>query len=68
LKKVARFSGGRYDPAPEELFAESDRRVTRPIALWPWLLSVALALLLFDIALRRIDFTLHRPFARRPER
>lgn len=30
-----------------------------PFPLWPWLVTVALLLLMLDVALRRIDFSLH---------
>ncbi len=61
LRTVAETSGGRYAPAPEQLF---DLRGTaqRPVPLWPWLVTMALLLFLIDVALRRIDFSLHWPF------
>lgn len=64
LKAVARHSGGTYNPSASAVFSGTDRRVTRPVALWSWLLTVALGLLLVDVALRRVDFSLHWPFAR----
>ncbi|MDZ4778696.1 MAG: VWA domain-containing protein [Planctomycetia bacterium] len=62
LKSVARVSGGAYAPPPESLFAATDQTVTRPTQLWPFLASSALALFILDVALRRIDFSLHWPF------
>ena len=64
LKAVARHSGGTYNPAVSDVFSGSEHSVKRPVALWSWLLTVALGLLVFDVALRRIDFSLHWPFGR----
>lgn len=64
LKAVAESSGGRFNPDPAQLFDDDHRRATRYTDLWPWLLSVAMILLVVDIALRRIDFSMHQPFAR----
>lgn len=66
LKDIARHSGGAWDPSAEMVFADDERRVTRPTALWPWLLAAAFVLLVLDVALRRVDFSLHWPFARTP--
>ena len=66
LRSVAQASGGSFSPDPEELMtlASQDEKVTRPLPLWPYLCTSALVLLLFDVALRRIDFSLHWPFTR----
>ncbi|MCH2209872.1 MAG: VWA domain-containing protein [Fuerstiella sp.] len=64
LKNIARHSGGTYNPSTEAAFVGDSRRVTRPTALWPWLLTTAMGLLVLDVALRRIDFSLHWPFSR----
>ncbi len=61
LKDVARISGGRFNPEPGELFDRPDEWARRPTPLWSWLLSIAAFLLIPDVALRRIDFTLHLP-------
>jgi len=63
LKDIARLSGGTYEPLPEDIFSDDGRRVSRPTALWPSLLTIAMILWVFDVALRRIDFSLHWPFA-----
>lgn len=62
LQAVANASGGVYSPAPEDLFKANDATVTRPTPLWPHLATAALLLFILDVALRRIDFSLHRPF------
>lgn len=64
LRRVSELSGGRCRPDPAKLFESDGRTTTRPTALWPWLLSAAVLLLVLDVALRRIDFSLHWPFAR----
>jgi hypothetical protein len=58
LQTIARVSGGKYHPEPEEVFAPSERTAERATPLWPWLIAVAAALFLADVALRRIDFAL----------
>lgn len=65
LRDLAQSSGGTYAPDPSELMnLAHDTRVTRPLPLWPYLTTAALFLLLLDVALRRIDFSLHWPFDR----
>jgi Ca-activated chloride channel homolog len=60
LKEVASASGGQFNPSVEEIFKSTEARATRPTPLWPWLLGSALVLLILDVALRRIDFSLFR--------
>ena len=63
LKGIAEASGGTYITNPSELSSVADSQsVSRPFPLWPWLVTVALCLLALDVALRRIDFSLHWPF------
>ncbi len=64
LRAVAEGSGGTFDPQPEAVFERPGKTARRPTPLWPYLLTVALILLVFDVALRRIDFSLHWPFFR----
>ena len=77
LKSLAVVTGGRFDPRPEDLFAEptsapdspgigttsanTQRTVPRSTPLWPYLVSVAILLFVLDVALRRIDFSLWWP-------
>ncbi|GAA5505672.1 hypothetical protein Rcae01_01117 [Novipirellula caenicola] len=58
LREVANASGGRFNPTPAELFHPTAVRANRPTPLWPWILAAAVVLLILDVALRRIDFTL----------
>lgn len=64
LDSIARASGGLADAPAASAFAATDRTARRAIPLWPYLLALAALLLILDVALRRIDFSLI--FARRP--
>jgi hypothetical protein len=64
LKEIAESTGGKYAPSAADLF-QTDRTASRPTPLWPWLLTAAVILWVLDVALRRIDFSLHWPFAGR---
>jgi Mg-chelatase subunit ChlD len=55
LRDLAALTGGRYDPAPEEIFAPPERAVSRPLPLWPYLVMAAALLFVLDVALRRVD-------------
>lgn len=59
LKRVSETSGGIFEPTIEQIFQPSESRTTRPTPLWPQLLTIAAILFLLDVALRRIDFSLH---------
>lgn len=58
MKRVAGATGGTYAPSPEDLFRIKEESAQRVLNLWPYLLAAAVALFLFDVALRRIDFSL----------
>lgn len=58
MRRIADVSGGRYAPTAAQLFDSADRVAQQVTHLWPYLLMAALALFLFDVALRRIDFSL----------
>jgi Mg-chelatase subunit ChlD len=58
MESISLASGGSYELAPEATFRESDRTASRALPLWPYLVTAAAILLLFDVALRRIDFAL----------
>ena len=64
LMEIATSTNGRFNPTADDLF-KTDRRAHRPTPLWPWLLTVAAIFWVLDVALRRIDFSLHWPFAKR---
>lgn len=58
LGKLLQSGGGAILSRPEEVFADNLRPVTGVIALWPYLLMIALVLFLLDIAVRRLNFTM----------
>lgn len=55
LKSLAQTSGGTYEPTPNQVFASDHRTASDVIPLWPWLLRVALLVLVIDVAIRRIS-------------
>lgn len=61
LGEISTITGGRYNPAANEVFDRPGILTTRPAVLWPWLLAFSALLLVLDVALRRIDLTLYRP-------
>jgi hypothetical protein len=61
LKEISTISGGRFNPSAKDIFDRPGIRTTRPTELWPWLLTFSALLLVLDVALRRIDFTLTLP-------
>ncbi|MEQ1903331.1 MAG: VWA domain-containing protein [Pirellulaceae bacterium] len=60
MKKVTDLTGGRFNPTARELFEPTKATAENIFPLWPWLLAVALALFVLDVALRRLDFSLWR--------
>jgi Mg-chelatase subunit ChlD len=64
LRVLANHTGGIFRPKPEELFAPTSRTTQRPTPLWSTLISIAAVLLVLDVALRRIDFSLWPIFAK----
>ena len=54
LQAIAHDTGGVFAPSPEQIFEDDGVRTVRPIALWPFLAALALALYLLDLLLRRI--------------
>jgi len=54
VARLASLTGGVADPTPAQLFDVGDALVERRLPLWPQPLYLALALLLADVALRRV--------------
>jgi uncharacterized membrane protein len=65
LREIAAASGGEYGPSAEDVFRNDGRTADRPLPLERYLLTAAALLLVWDVALRRIDFSLHWPFRTR---
>ncbi|MDX1928473.1 MAG: VWA domain-containing protein [Pirellulaceae bacterium] len=61
LKQISQVSGGRFDLPAKEVFEPGERTARLALPLWPYLLMAALSLLVADVALRRIDFSLWFP-------
>ncbi len=61
VRRVAAVSGGRFNPPATKLFESGNRVALRVTPLWPYLLMAALTLFVFDVALRRIDFSFWWP-------
>ncbi|MBI3682220.1 MAG: VWA domain-containing protein [Acidobacteria bacterium] len=53
LKQVSAFTGGRFQPRPQEVFQAGGRAVPATMRLWPGLLGLAVALNLAELLLRK---------------
>jgi Mg-chelatase subunit ChlD len=53
LKQVSSFTGGRFQPKPEDLFVTGDKAVASTLRLWPGLLGLAIVLNLIELLLRK---------------
>jgi Mg-chelatase subunit ChlD len=56
LRTLAEATGGQFRPDPARIFEPDDRAVSRPLPLWPYLVGLAVFLLVIDVALRRVEF------------
>jgi len=56
-REIAEVTGGRVDPAPDSFFDAVATRGVNDHAVWPWLVGLALALFLADVAARRLRFS-----------
>ncbi len=54
LRSVAQFTGGRFNPAPEEVFDSGGRSQSSTLRLWPMLLGLAIALNLAELLMRKV--------------
>ncbi|MGA2724905.1 MAG: VWA domain-containing protein [Bryobacteraceae bacterium] len=53
LRQVAAATGGRFNPAPREVFDAGGRSIRSTMELWPGLLALAIALNLAELILRK---------------
>jgi Mg-chelatase subunit ChlD len=53
LQRISEFTGGRFNPAPGEVFSAGGRAVASTLRLWPGLLALALALNLAELFRRK---------------
>ena len=72
-QEVAEVTGGRVDPPPAAFFDAAPTRGDTELAIWPWLVGLALVLFLVDVAARRLRLSVGRTesvqtVGRRPER
>jgi Ca-activated chloride channel homolog len=54
LRRLAEVTGGRFDPLPEEIGAWPAPSGQRSLPLWPLCVKCALAVLVIDVAVRRL--------------
>jgi Mg-chelatase subunit ChlD len=57
MRELGTVGGGGELQRPEDVFARPEVARQIPQALWPWLVGLAGFLLLFDVALRRLDLS-----------
>lgn len=53
LRQMAGFTGGRYNPAPKQVFDAQGRSVPATTRLWPGLLGLAIVLNLLELVVRK---------------
>jgi hypothetical protein len=55
LRKVAQFTGGRFNPPPAQVFDSAGRAIPGSMRLWPGLLALAILLNLAELLIRKWD-------------
>ena len=53
LKSIAESTGGRFNPAPKQLFDSGGKYVDSTMRLWPGLLAIAVLLNLIELCMRK---------------
>ena len=53
LRAIADATGGKFQPAPDEIIRGDTRRAPFERECWPWLVGTALALFIADVAVKR---------------
>ncbi len=54
LRSVAQFTGGRFNPAPKQVFDSGGRSESSTLRLWPVLLGLAIAFNLAELLMRKV--------------
>ena len=54
LRSVSQFTGGRFNPAPKQVFDSGGRSESSTLRLWPLLLGLAIALNLAELLMRKV--------------
>ena len=54
LRSVSQFTGGRFNPAPKQVFDSAGRSESSTLRLWPMLLGLAIALNLAELLMRKV--------------
>src|SRR5262249_19050104 len=55
LRSISAETGGKFQPAAQDIFTTDGETTTRPVPLWPYLAVVALALYIASVFLRRVN-------------
>jgi Ca-activated chloride channel homolog len=53
LRQISNLTGGRFNPAPEDIFRSNGRYIPSPWRLWPALLALTIALTIAELAVRK---------------
>ncbi|MGD0436499.1 MAG: hypothetical protein ABSB86_08535, partial [Bryobacteraceae bacterium] len=53
LRSISQFTGGRFNPAPRQVFEASGRSEASTLRLWPGLLAFAILLNLTELIMRK---------------
>jgi hypothetical protein len=53
LRQIATATGGRYNPAPGQIFDAGNRSIRSTMEIWPGLLALALLLNLAELLMRK---------------
>jgi hypothetical protein len=54
LRSISDETGGKFQPAAQDIFTTNGETTTRPMALWPYFAATALALYIITLFLRRV--------------
>lgn len=54
LRSVAQYTGGRFNPAPKQVFDSGGRSESSTLRLWPVLLGLAIAFNLAELLMRKV--------------